>query len=75
MQAFDTKMDISRNNNNKKENETHNFISMIEKYPQLYNKKHKDFLRQDVRNVIWGSICKELNWDGKWRQIGNNSEH
>lgn len=47
------------------ESETFRFISLIEKHPQLYNKKHKDFLRQDIRNTIWESICKEMNWDGK----------
>lgn len=47
------------------ESETYRFISLIEKHPQLYNKKHKDFLRQDIRNTIWDSICKEMNWDGK----------
>lgn len=46
------------------ESETYRFISLIEKHPQLYNKKHKDFLRQDIRNTIWDSICKEMNWDG-----------
>lgn len=47
------------------ESDTFRFISLIEKHPQLYNKKHKDFLRQDIRNTIWESICKEMNWDGK----------
>lgn len=47
------------------ESDTYRFISLIEKHPQLYNKKHKDFLRQDIRNTIWDSICKEMNWDGK----------
>lgn len=46
------------------ESETFRFISLIEKHPQLYNKKHKDFLRQDIRNTIWDNICKEMNWDG-----------
>lgn len=46
------------------ESETFRFISLIEKHPQLYNKKHKDFLRQDIRNTIWETICKEMNWDG-----------
>lgn len=48
------------------ESDTYRFISLIEKHPQLYNKKHKDFLRQDIRNTIWDSICKEMNWDGKF---------
>lgn len=48
------------------ESETYRFISLIEKHPQLYNKKHKDFLRQDIRNTIWDSICKEMNWDGEF---------
>lgn len=47
------------------ESETYRFIGLIEKHPQLYNKKHKDFLRQDIRNSIWESICKEMGWDGK----------
>lgn len=47
------------------ESETYRFIALIEKHPQLYNKKHKDFLRQDIRNTIWDSICKEMNWDGE----------
>ncbi|XP_055301287.1 cAMP-dependent protein kinase catalytic subunit-like [Sitodiplosis mosellana] len=57
------------------ESETYRFISLIEKHPQLYNKKHKDFLRQDIRNTIWDSICKEMNWDDtnkakkKWRNL------
>lgn len=48
------------------ESETFRFISLIEKHPQLYNKKHKDFLRQDIRNQIWETICKEMNWDGMY---------
>lgn len=48
------------------ETETYRFIALIEKHPQLYNKKHKDFLRQDIRNQIWENICKEMNWDGKF---------
>lgn len=47
------------------ENETYRFIALIEKHPQLYNKKHKDFLRQDIRNTIWENICKDMNWEGK----------
>lgn len=47
------------------ENETYRFIGLIEKHPQLYNKKHKDFLRQDIRNTIWDNICKDMNWDGE----------
>lgn len=48
------------------ETETYRFIALIEKHPQLYNKKHKDFLRQDIRNQIWENICKEMNWDGEF---------
>lgn len=51
------------------ETETYRFIALIEKHPQLYNKKHKDFLRQDIRNQIWENICKEMNWDGEFALV------
>lgn len=65
VEIYQTHAERTTKISSKMENETYRFIALIEKHPQLYNKKHKDFLRQDIRNMIWENICKEMNWDGK----------